>query len=282
MLIYRNVMKIIEICDKNNILHGTIYPDYGGMLGHLRYRGKDVFYLDEEMLPLSSVLAGGCPILFPFPSKTTNDSYQLNGREYSMPFHGLVKYGTFAVSRSSDESVSIYTVGNEVTKKENYPFDFKLSLTYKIENKSTLLMQSCVENLSDVNLPHYFGWHPYFFVSEREKFKIAMDFARYFDYSDGRYYPGSEMPSLNKRTDFVFSGKRHNQVEISNPKDGYCVLMTMDEAFEVITVCTRFENRICVEPWMGLPDSINLNQYVQYVKPHDFKEYTVRIEFMEK
>ena len=275
-------MKTIHISDNNNDLCATIYPDYGGMLGKLRYKGKNILYLDEEMLPLSSVLAGGCPVLFPFPSKTADDRYRLNGREYSMPFHGLVKYGTFAVEQTSAESVSIYTSGNEAIKKENYPFEFKLTLTYQIEDDSTLLMRTCIENKSDEDMPHYFGWHPYFFATDKKKFKISMGFERYLDYSDEQYHMASTMPALENSTDFVFSGKKDNRVEINNPVDGYRVLMTMDQAFEVMTVCTRFENRVAVEPWMGLPDSIHTQQYIQWVKPHSSEKYCVRMKFMEK
>lgn len=274
-------MKTIRIHDKNNILCGEIYPDYGGMLGHLRYRGKDILYLDEQMLPLSPLLAGGCPVLFPFPSKTAEDHYRLNGRDYSMPFHGLVKYGTFAAGQISEESASIYTTGSEVTKKENYPFDFKLTLTYKIENESTLLMQTCVENLSDTDLPHYFGWHPYFSASVREDFKLAMDFENYIDYSDGQCHLAPAMPSFNSRTDYLFNGKKGSSMAINNTADGYRVLMTMDEPFKAIIVCTRFDNCICVEPWMGLPDSINSGRFVQWVKPHSYKEYNVGMKITE-
>ena len=58
---------------------------------------KTSYFLDEDMLHKSNVLAGGCPVLFPFPSRTKNDTYTLNGKAYTMPFHGLVKCSSFGV-----------------------------------------------------------------------------------------------------------------------------------------------------------------------------------------
>lgn len=45
-----------------------------------------------------------------------------------------------------------------------------------------------------------------------------------------------EMPSFNSRTDYLFNGKKGNNVEINNTADGYRVLMTMDEAYKAIIV----------------------------------------------
>ena len=84
-------MKKIVISNDDGGLLAEVLPDYGGMLTRLNYHGKDVIFFDEDMLHKSNVLAGGCPVLFPFPSRTKNDTYTLNGKAYTMPFHGLVK-----------------------------------------------------------------------------------------------------------------------------------------------------------------------------------------------
>ena len=79
------------------------------------------------------------------------------------------------------------------------------------------------------------------------------------------------------RTDYVFFEKTKNETEICSPGDGYRALIQTDDAYEVLVVCTYFDKTVMVEPWLGLPDSINLNRYVQWVQPGEEKRYGLRI-----
>ena len=101
-------MKKITIEDKRNGILGEALPDYGGMLTRLRYHGKEIIFFDEAVLHQSNILAGGCPVLFPFPSRTAGDSYRLGEKTYSMPFHGLVKSAQFGVQETAENSVTLY------------------------------------------------------------------------------------------------------------------------------------------------------------------------------
>lgn len=274
-------MKTLAISDGKGELAGTVFPDYGGMLGELAWRGRPVFHLDRTRLHLSSLLAGGCPVLFPFPSLTADDRYLVDGKPYSMPFHGLVKYATFSVAEASSRRVVLYTTGSEVTRESNYPFDFRLELEYAIEDGSTVLLGTAVENRSDAALPHYFGWHPYFHASDKSACGLNLDFGRYFSYDDNAFHEAAETPDLLARTDYVYSERRGDRAEFVNTADGFRVRMVMDDAYEVMTVCTRFDGCVCVEPWMGLPDSIHSGRYLQWVPPHARRNYSLKLMLTE-
>jgi galactose mutarotase-like enzyme len=271
-------MRTLTISDPRGILRGVVYPDYGGMLGELAYRDRPVFHLDPEMLRLSPLLAGGCPALFPFPGLTAGDRYELKGKAYSMPFHGLVKDSTFAVAGASNDAVALYSLGNAATRESNFPFDYRLSLEYGIAGDSELTMAVEVENASSAPMPHYFGWHPYFKVSDRHCCSITHEFERYFSYLDGSIHRASESPDLHVATDYVYSGRRGDGISIENASDGYRVDMALDDAFQVMTLCTRFEGCLCIEPWMGLPDSINSGLHVQWVEGHSSKRYSIKLK----
>jgi galactose mutarotase-like enzyme len=271
-------MKALTISDPRDILRGVVYPDYGGMLGELFFRGRPIFRLDPEMLRLSTILAGGCPVLFPFPSLTAGDRYELNGKCYSMPFHGLVKHSTFSVAESSRDAAELYATGNAVTRESNYPFDFRLVLEYVIDGEATLTMVATVENESSTPMPHYFGWHPYFHVSDRHACRITHGFGRYYSYLDGRAHDASDAPDMHARTDYVYSERKGDVVSVENDGDGYRVDMILDEAFQVLTLCTRFEDCLCVEPWMGLPDSINSGKHIQWIGGHSSRRYAIRLK----
>lgn len=270
-------MKKILIGDKESGLLATVMPDYGGMMTGLSYQGRDILYFDEGMVHTANVLAGGCPVLFPFPSRTADDTYTLNGQKYSMPFHGLVKNASFGIQDVSENSVSLFITNNEASKKENYPFDFRLAVTYRLSGDTAEFIAE-VRNESDLALPHYFGWHHYFMAEDKQAFRVNANMNKYIDYTDGKTYDNHNSQDLMIRTDYVFFDKTKNETEIISPGDGYRALIQTDEAFEALVVCTYFDRRVAVEPWLGLPDSINLNKYVQWIEPGKCERYGLRIK----
>lgn len=272
-------MKKITIKDTDSKLFAEILPDYGGMLTRLNYHGKEIIFFDEEMLHQSNVLAGGCPVLFPFPSRTQNDEYQIDNVIYSMPFHGLVKCSPFGVDNITDNSVTLFITNNEASKKDNFPFDFKLNVTYRVCG-DTATFSTTVHNCSDKPMPHYFGWHHYFTASDKTNFEIVTNMKKYINYIDGKQY-SNEKIDLTQIGDYVFWDKTGNTTEIINPADGYKAIMSTDDSYEAMVICTLFDGRITVEPWLGLPNSININKYVKWVAPHQSETYNVTIQLCD-
>lgn len=270
-------MKKIRIADKQSGLSAAVLPDYGGMMTELEYRGRHILYFDEGKVHTANVLAGGCPVLFPFASRTAGDSYALNGVRYSMPFHGLVKNACFGIQDVSENSVSLFVTNNEASRKENYPFDFRLVVTYRVEGDSAEFIAD-VRNESDSPMPHYFGWHHYFTASDKKSFRLKANMRKYIDYTDGKTYDNTNAQDLMVRTDYVFFEKTGGETEIVSPGDGYRALIQTDGAFEALVVNTCFDKTVTVEPWLGLPDSINLDQYVQWVDPGKCERYGLRIK----
>jgi galactose mutarotase-like enzyme len=270
-------LKELLIKNKSGTLTGVVLPDYGGMLAKLYYHGIRIFALDERMLPISNVLAGGNPVLFPFPSKTKDDSYESDGKEYSMPFHGLVKSSQFGVADVRDDEVTLYIESTDVNKKENYPFDYRLELTYSLKADRVDFI-TVVHNRSDRPMPHYFGWHPWFFVTDKANFQLKARMGRYLDYSDGRTYPNTDQADMTKKTNYIFDERSGNETWIKNPVDGYQVKIVTDDAFDVLVVCTDFDGAICVEPWLGAPDTIHRGDYVKWVDANGKADYRMSFE----
>ncbi len=270
-------MRKIKITDHKNIT-GWVYPEYGGMLGRLIYKEKEVFALDEDRLALSPLLGGGNPVLFPFPSKTKDDTYELDGKEYYMPFHGLVTNCAFFVEEMSDNSVVVSIKNNPSWKQTHYPFDFELKLKYEISD-GEVVMTASVTNLSNKKMPHYFGWHCYFTVTDKKSAQLFSPFGSYIDYSDGRTKSGS--PDLELKTDYVFFDRKQGDIVLRSGADGYAVNIEAQDVYRVLTVCSRFDGRLCVEPWIGLPDSINIGRYIEWVKPGETMEYWTKLKISE-
>ena len=111
----------------------------------------------------------------------------IRDRAYTMPFHGLVKCSSFGVVETKKNSTTLYITNNEASQSENYPFDFRLEVTYTLKN-DTVEFLAAIANRSSEPMPHYFGWHHYFTASDKAEFQLDTDMGRYVNYLDGKEY----------------------------------------------------------------------------------------------
>lgn len=273
-------MKKILLHSGGKKLCAEILPDYGGMLTRLTYCGKEIIFFEEDMLHKSNVLAGGCPVLFPFPSRTKDDTYHLNGKAYTMPFHGLVKCASFGVMEANENRATLYITNHEAAKNENYPFDFRLEVTYALKDDEAEFLATVI-NASAEPMPHYFGWHHYFTARDKAQFSLKTDMSRYVNYIDGKEYANNIPLDLTREGDYVFYEKTGNETEIVNRADGYRALIETDDSYEALVVCTLFDGRVTAEPWLGLPDSINTGNHIKWVEPGAKETYRLTIKLSE-
>jgi galactose mutarotase-like enzyme len=126
--------RFIEIRDGG--LCAKVAPDNGGMVAQVSVDGADTLMLNEAVLETTPMSAGGAPVLFPFPSRTRDDAYRLDGQVFAMPMHGLVKNAAFAVKRAAEKSVTLWIDGSASQKQANYPFDYTLEITYEVRGAS--------------------------------------------------------------------------------------------------------------------------------------------------
>lgn len=269
------------IVESGTGLTGIVYPDYGGMLGKLRYRGRDILHLDEARLPEGAVLSGGNPVLFPCASKTEGDRYTLNGRTYRMPFHGLVRDSAFGVESVEKDCVTLVRTGCSEWARDLYPFDFELRLVYRVLG-NRLTLGALVKNNTDSPMPHAFGWHPYFCASDKARFFVRPNMGRCALYQEGGPREiDMDAVDLTSRADYVYWARQGAALDIENAADRYAVRMVSDRAFGALVLCTKFDGTICVEPWMGLPNAMNTGVGLQYVQPGTQARYDVHLDIRE-
>ena len=271
-------MKTVCLENGSRSLVAKALPDYGGLVSELVFDGIPILHFDASMIGVSNILAGGVPILFPFLSWTEGDRYCWQGRHYTMPFHGLVKAGQFGVAEQRDDRATLYIEASEVNMKENYPFDFRLDVTYALREGAADFVAS-VTNRSGEGMPHYFGWHPWFADGDRAGVRIRTMMGKYFEYSDKVVRDVARTPDLHKKADYVFFEKYGNETVVESESDGYRVRMETDDSFDVLLVNTAQENAIVVEPWLGLPNSINTGEYVKFVPPGERRDYRMTMHF---
>jgi len=259
-------------------LRAIIYPDYGGMLGRLTLDGVEVFHLDEARLPQGAVLAGGNPVLFPFPSRTQCDRYVLDGRSYRMPFHGLVRDSAFGVEEVRESGATLVRSGCPEWRRDLYPYDFTLRLDYQLES-GALRMTAFVENAEDRPMPHAFGWHPYFKTTDKTRVRVTanMSCCEKWDDSGKVSIPPTDAEVAHP-ADYVMSDRTGDVAEIVSPADGYGARIRSSDAFRALVVCTLFPGTTCVEPWIALPNAANTRKDLAWVPPRSTARYDCFIE----
>jgi len=263
---------------RDGALSAAVYPDYGGMLGRLNLGGFEVLHLNEARLPEGAVLAGGNPVLFPFPSRTASDRYELDGKSYRMPFHGLVRDSAFGVEEVTASGAALVRTGCREWMRDCYPFDFELRLEYHLED-GRLRLTARVANHSGRPMPHAFGWHPYFVTTDKARARLSANMGRCerWDEAGKAPIPPSAI-DLDRPADYVLSGRTGDVAELVSPADGYGARIRSSDAFRALVACAKFPGATCVEPWMGLPNAINTRENLQWVAPGEEARYDCFIE----
>ena len=260
----------------NQNIEAVIAPDNGGMLVSLKVGGTEVLRMEDKALGLHPMLAGGMPLMFPFPSATKEGRYFVDGKEYGMPMHGLLKNEAFGIKEVGEDFVTLFMTDNEAWLSAQYPYPFKVEVTYKLSGDGISLL-SKVTNRGDKPLPHGIGWHPFFKATDKEAVRLRHSFTVNYDYGkDVDSGAAAQDMNLADVWDHVFHSPKDNFFTVENPVDGYSVRCDYDECFNVLVVCTTVEGAVCVEPWCEVPNGANHHRFSKWVNPGETKDYNVK------
>ncbi|SDB14649.1 aldose 1-epimerase family protein [Butyrivibrio sp. INlla16] len=100
------------------------------------------------------------PVLFPFVGAVADGKYRVGGHEYPMGQHGFARDMEFELEEKADDCAVFSLTSNETTLSK-YPFDFKLTISYKLDGDSIIVGWK-VENTGKGDMPFAIGAHPAF------------------------------------------------------------------------------------------------------------------------
>ena len=103
---------------------------------------------------------GQSPILFPIIGRLLDDKYRLNGCEYTMPKHGIVRKKPFTLVESTNDSLTFVQTDDEESINI-YPYKFELKVKFTLTDNG-LVVDHTVTNKSDSVMYYSFGAHPAF------------------------------------------------------------------------------------------------------------------------
>lgn len=216
------------------------------------------------------------PILFPIVGRLTNNTTQINGQSYQLPQHGFARDEDFSCMVQEDDYV-LFSLLADAHSKKNYPFDFKLDISYKLEN-DTLTVTWQVHNLNQVMMPFSIGAHPAFSTQLRANDQFE-DYDIIFD-THKQYYLwqlNTAMQLVNKSVPFeqplesfalsyryfdidalVFPHQQLNSIMLKNRHHGHGVSVDFTGFPEVALWTADGKHKrspfLCIEPWFGHAD----------------------------
>ena len=161
-------LETIKTPDGNQI---SFYPERGGIITSLKFKGEEVLYMDETTLNDQKVsVRGGIPILFPNAGPLESPKYP------NLKQHGFARDSSNWKIQKNNNGFKETLVLNKETR-EVFPYDFNFSMEVKFEENGSFTINQIVENLEEKeDLPISMGLHPYFKIPQDKKGEIKFNF----------------------------------------------------------------------------------------------------------
>ena len=208
------------------------------------------------------------PILFPIVGALKNNEYQFDNKTYQLPRHGFARDLEFEVINQKEDAVTFSLKSSEKTL-EVYPFQFELRISYCLED-SRLVVKYKIINHSEGKMHYSIGAHPAFSINDNfEEYSLIFDEEKELEtYKlDKDLFSGKtekvvlkdkELPlnyNLFAKDALVFKNSATQSLVLM--KNNNPVLKVEFSEFPYLGIWTK-ENApfICIEPWLGIADSI--------------------------
>ena len=220
------------------------------------------------------------PVLFPIVGAVKDNTYFYEGQSYTLPRHGFARDMEFDYLLVNEHEILFTLRHNEQTLKV-YPFEFRLSLRYRIFGASLCCTYE-IHNPSAKELLFSIGAHPAFaaplnnegcyndyflqFNKDEELVyhhiidNLISDQTSTLALNDGKL-------SLNHELFYddalVFKQLKSDEISLMNTKN-YNGLTFKFQGFPYFGIwAAKDANFVCLEPWCGIADSMNGEQQLE-------------------
>lgn len=271
-------MKEYSISDGLGTL-AVILPEKGATMTRILHNGVDFLYVDEDNLASAERPRCGIPFLFPIFGRLTDWKYTWEGQEYSMSIHGFGHTSVWQVAAHTENQLVLVLEASEETLSQ-YPFRFRVTLTFRVENGTVSILQK-YENLDSKVMPYNFGFHPYFRVEDLSHIQVEATAETHFDFMAGKAVPfghgkiGITLPEGAPETGAALLGVTSPTI-LHIPEEGKQLTMEFSPDYPQHVLWNQGGKPfLCVEPINGTADGLNKGIYLT-LNPGETKEAFVR------
>lgn len=202
------------------------------------------------------------PTLFPIVGKLVDGSYTIDGKEYAMGQHGVVRRAKFTCVNKTENSICFEFQSNEESL-EHFPYSFTFQKEYHLE-ENRLIVSHRVINTDTKDFPFSIGHHPAFacdfsknpkvvFEKSESMEVVAFDEHGYFTH-ETTHYKGEQASELA----MPFDKKVVDTLVFTNLQSSFVSLVEENHAVRVSAVGFPYfaiwyneEGFICLEPWLS-------------------------------
>lgn len=223
-----------------------------------------------------SVWGSSSPVLFPAIGKIKEDKIVYNGANFFMPKHGIIRNNEDLIFEKRGDSSCVFTLKSSGKTLLQYPFKFSFSVEFSlIENR--LIMKYIVEN-QDI-LPMYFacGGHTAYalplnpttqlsdyvveFPKDVELFASTLGESGLLSNRKRNIATNGKLLSLSEtlfnEDALIFENVNYDWVRLRKKGEEKGVIVKFTGYPHLALWAKPGADYICVEPWLGLPDSEN-------------------------
>lgn len=240
---------------------------------------------------------GQSPILFPIIGRLLDDKYRLDGKEYTMPKHGIVRKKPFKLIEKTDNSLKFIQSDDEESL-QSYPYHFDLIVEFKITDNG-LSVTHTVVNKNDCTMYYSFGAHPAF----------NCEIGDYLEFSENEHLLTEQIDHesilIEEKFPVDLDGKK--LVITENLFDDDALILS-DYKSKAISLKSNNHNRVvkfnfdspflgiwakpgapyvCIEPWWGVNDNydkkddFSQKRGIMSLEPKEEKSFNWNIEICE-
>ncbi len=251
---------MIYYAENDNFIVGV--KEMGAELTSLKSKktGFEFIWTGDE-----SIWYGQSPILFPIIGRLLDDKYRLNGKEYTMPKHGIVRKKTFNLIDKTADSLT-FSQKSDCDSLESYPYEFELQVKFQLTATGLSVTHTVINNNNN-DMYYSFGAHPGFNCEIGDYLEFESDTALVTERID------NESILIEERFPVEM-----NENKITLTENLFCddALILSDYSSKAISLKSNNHNRVvkfnfnspilgiwakpnapyvCIEPWWGINDN---------------------------
>lgn len=240
---------------------------------------------------------GQSPILFPIIGRLLDDKYMLDGKEYTMPKHGIVRKKPFElVENNGDSLVFVQKYDDESLKM--YPYKFELKVKFEIKENG-LKVTHTVTNLDDKEMYYSFGAHPAFNCEIGDRLEFNNDTELYTEKIDHEsilidgIFPVFTDENKLELTESLFYEDAlilsdYNSTEIALKSDNHDRVVNFKFDSPILGIWAKpAAPYVCIEPWWGINDNydkkddLSKKRGIMSLNSSESKDFSWEIEITE-
>jgi len=289
-------IEVIDVCDEKDNLILRVAPKHGTKVMQLNFiheneRNPVIWPVALDEIE-ESYIYGKNDILFPFPNRLEDGTYQYLGSTYQFPIneeknnntiHGFLRERSFDLLGSNwGEETAELLFGYTFEGEACFPFPFKITILYTVGTQSFNVSFS-ITNTGTTAMPFGLGWHPYLMCSEESEVKLPPSKVHLVNQ---RYLPNGATQSLddevfNPNHIFFDATLELNDgelpfYELVNSKNS--ILIRASKEFGFLQLYTPpGKSTVAIEPMTCGVNSFNTEQGLVHLQPNALFEADIEI-----